>query len=137
MHNFLNANIIKNPVNLIFVRFQTQFLPKTELYDESRAQMLADLDICMGGRVAEEIIFGANEVTTGKTIHMFSVVKIALMICNNCDYNQFFILFSIGAHSDLKTATSIAKDMVMRYGMSEVVSTNSKPPEYPMKAYIV
>ena len=47
------------------------------------------------------------------------------MICNNCNYNQFFIPFSIGAHSDLKTATSIAKDMVMRYGMSEVVSINS------------
>lgn len=66
----------------------TQFLPKTELYDESRAQLMNELDICMGGRVAEEIIFGANEVTTG-------------------------------ASSDFKTATSIAKQMVMYYGMSE------------------
>ena len=74
-------------------------------------------------------------------LYFFFIVSVlveynALMICNNCDYNQVFILFSIGAHSDLKTATSIAKDMVMRYGMSEVVSSNSKPREDPMKDYI-
>lgn len=81
MHNFLKANIVKNPVNVIFVCFQTQFLPKTELYDESRAQMLADLDICMGGRVAEEIIFGANEVTTGRTPQSHVLNSEGVMIC--------------------------------------------------------
>lgn len=40
-------------------------LPDKDQTSMSRRQMLARLDVCMGGRVAEEIVFGVDEVTSG------------------------------------------------------------------------
>lgn len=54
---------------LLFPWLQTQYLHKTEMYDMSKAQLLAELDVCMGGRVAEEIVFGTNKVTTGRSVY--------------------------------------------------------------------
>jgi cell division protease FtsH len=55
----------------------------------SKAWMLDMIRICLGGRVAEEIIFGHDEVT-------------------------------IGASNDIKNVAEIAREMVTKYGMSEL-----------------
>lgn len=43
----------------------TSFIPEKETYNKTKAQLLAEIDVCMGGRVAEEFIYGTDKVTTG------------------------------------------------------------------------
>ncbi len=40
-------------------------LPEGDRYSTSKAKLLAELTMAMGGRVAEEIIFGADKVSNG------------------------------------------------------------------------
>ncbi|MBD58544.1 MAG: cell division protein FtsH [Citromicrobium sp.] len=63
-------------------------LPERDNYSYHRDKMHADLAVAMGGRVAEEIIFGHDKVSSG-------------------------------ASSDIQYATSLARNMVTKWGMSE------------------
>ncbi|KAJ3161836.1 hypothetical protein HDU86_006607 [Geranomyces michiganensis] len=65
-------------------------LPEADKTSHTKRELQATLDVCMGGRVAEEIMFGPEEVTTG-------------------------------ASSDLEKATTVAREMVLVYGMSDAV----------------
>ena len=65
----------------------TWFLP-TEDRMQSRAYLQNQMAVALGGRLAEEIVFGEEEVTTG-------------------------------ASSDLQQVAAIARQMIMRFGMSD------------------
>jgi cell division protease FtsH len=67
-----------------------QRLPERDRLSVSREKLLADITVAMGGRIAEEIVFGYDKVTSG-------------------------------ASSDIEQATKLARAMVTKFGMSDVM----------------
>jgi cell division protease FtsH len=67
----------------------TWFAPEEDQMLVSRSQLLARIITTLGGRVAEQVVFGDPEITTG-------------------------------ASNDLQQVTNIARQMVTRYGMSNI-----------------
>lgn len=57
-------------------------LPEGDRISMSRAKLHADLMVAMGGRIAEEIIFGVNEVTTGAMSDIRMATNIAKAMIN-------------------------------------------------------
>ncbi|XP_053507838.1 ATP-dependent zinc metalloprotease YME1L1b [Ictalurus furcatus] len=55
-------------------------LPESDRWSETRTQLLAQMDVSMGGRVAEELIFGNENITTGASSDFDSATKIAKMM---------------------------------------------------------
>ncbi|RXG52934.1 ATP-dependent zinc metalloprotease YME1-like protein [Armadillidium vulgare] len=55
----------------------TAYIPAKEQYHMTRSQMLATMDSLMGGRAAEEIIFGTEMVTSGASSDLKQATNIA------------------------------------------------------------
>ncbi|MCP3666826.1 MAG: ATP-dependent zinc metalloprotease FtsH [Gammaproteobacteria bacterium] len=66
----------------------TMFLPEEDRYSHSKEHLESQISSLFGGRIAEELVFGKDSVTTG-------------------------------ASNDIQRATSIAHNMVTKWGLSE------------------
>ncbi|MEQ2201937.1 ATP-dependent zinc metalloprotease yme1l1, partial [Xenoophorus captivus] len=67
-------------LNRHFVVLKVSMLPENDRWSETRAQLLAQMDVSMGGRVAEELIFGDDNITTGASSDFDGATKIAKLM---------------------------------------------------------
>ena len=70
-------------------------------WNQTKTQLLAQIDICMGGRVAEEIMFGTDEVTTGAGSDFDQATRIARLMIT-----KFGMSNKVGISSNLKVHSS-------------------------------
>ena len=68
----------------------TMFLPEKDKYSQSKRALLSQIATLYGGRIAEDLAFGADQVSTG-------------------------------ASNDIERATQIARNMVTRWGLSDLM----------------
>lgn len=59
-------------------------LPSSDETSVSKKQLLARLDVCMGGRVAEELIFGQDHITTGASSDLNTATELAQYMITSC-----------------------------------------------------
>lgn len=59
-------------------------VPDKDEYSTTKQQMVAHIDVCMGGKVAEEMIFGSDYVTSGATSDLKSATRMARHMVEDC-----------------------------------------------------
>lgn len=59
-------------------------VPDGDEYSVTRQQLMANIDVCMGGKAAEELIFGEEFVTSGATSDLMQATKTARHMVEDC-----------------------------------------------------
>jgi len=70
----------------------TAFLPDKDLHNTTKQQMLASIDGLLGGRQAEEMIYGTDEITTGCSSDLQQATKAAYSYVRNFGMGEDIML---------------------------------------------
>jgi ATP-dependent Zn protease len=57
----------------------TSFLPEKDIVSRNRLQIKAFIDTAMGGRVAEELVYGNSQISTGNPVFFITKKVVALI----------------------------------------------------------
>ena len=74
-------------------------LPEGDEYSVTRQQMMATIDVCMGGKAAEELIFGEDYVTSGATSDLRQATRTARHMVQDCGMSSEIGPVAIGLHT--------------------------------------
>ncbi|KAG9720027.1 ATP-dependent metallopeptidase Hfl, partial [Aureobasidium melanogenum] len=88
----------------------TQMLPELDKVSETRAEMMAQIDVCMGGKVAEELIYGPDQVTTGASSDIQNATRIAHMMVTQAGMSEK--LGNVDLNSDYARLSSETKQLI-------------------------
>ncbi|ELU13134.1 hypothetical protein CAPTEDRAFT_157429 [Capitella teleta] len=83
----------------------THLVADKDDYNLTRSQLLAQMDVAMGGRVAEEIIFGKDKVTTGASSDFDAATNIATAMVKKYGMSE---IVGVRVFSDRGPDTSVS-----------------------------
>ncbi|KAL4776441.1 P-loop containing nucleoside triphosphate hydrolase protein [Aspergillus nidulans var. acristatus] len=66
----------------------THFLPEMDMVSKNYVQYLSDIDVSMGGKVAEELIYGEDKVTSGISADLASATRTAFTLVTRFGYSK-------------------------------------------------
>ncbi|XP_066574049.1 ATP-dependent zinc metalloprotease YME1L1 [Amia ocellicauda] len=89
-------------------------LPENDRWSETRSQLLAQMDVSMGGRVAEELVFGHENITTGASSDFDSATKIAVMMVTKFGMSEKLGVMTYGDKTKLSPETQAAIEHEVR-----------------------
>ncbi|XP_044361918.1 ATP-dependent zinc metalloprotease FTSH 4, mitochondrial-like [Triticum aestivum] len=117
----------------------TQLPEEEDVYKFSRKKMLAQLDILMGGKVAEELIFGESEVSSGALSDLREATQLATDMVTKYGMSQQIGPVCYGNNNDGKQTTTLSwqattlvdeevKDLLVkaRKNAKEIITTHCK-----------
>lgn len=90
----------------------THFLPEMDAVSMGYDQFLAQIDVSMGGRAAEELIYGPNKVTSGIQSDVQSATQTAYHLVTQCGYSTK--LGNVDLASDYNNLSSETKMEIER-----------------------
>uniref|UniRef100_A0A8C6LEV1 ATP-dependent zinc metalloprotease YME1L1 n=1 Tax=Nothobranchius furzeri TaxID=105023 RepID=A0A8C6LEV1_NOTFU len=94
-------------------------LPENDRWSETRSQLLAQMDVSMGGRVAEEIVFGHENITTGASSDFDSATRIARMMVTRYGMCEKLGVMTFSDMTELSPETQAAVEHEVRVLLKE------------------
>ena len=114
-------------------------LPEGDRISMSKAKLEADLCVAMGGRIAEEIIFGADQVTTGASSDISMATNIARRMVTEWGYSdklgflryasdqeEVFLGHSVTQSKNMSDETAALVDAEVRRIVDEIYARATK-----------
>lgn len=91
-------------------------LPTGDQTSQSLKQMLASMDVMMGGRVAESLVFGADQVTSGASSDIQQATRVARAMVTKFGFSeQIGIVYHAGEtgeqHASVETRAAIDNEV--------------------------
>ncbi len=114
-------------------------LPEGDRISMSKEKLYADLAVSMGGRIAEEIIFGPEKITTGASSDIKNATEMSRSmvmewgmsdemgpINYGSDREEVFLGYSMGQHKSMSSATANKVDAEVKRIIDEAYASAKK-----------
>ncbi|KAJ2556965.1 hypothetical protein EV175_001647 [Coemansia sp. RSA 1933] len=86
-------------------------LPEDDQYSVSKAEYTAMLDVCMGGRAAEELVYGINNVSSGCSSDLQRATKVAMAMVSQYGMSEKVGMISFNSDDFQKISGTLRKDI--------------------------